>query len=118
MHRSITEPIRHKQSFDDRWGTVELGLITSWERGREKSAEEPRLAALAAAGQLPVLAWKGGVEKAIQKKVKYGVLNYLAMWQGLRGEDLNIDVEEEVTLTCTATGMTVVFTNDPAKFTE
>ncbi len=118
MHRSITEPIRHKQSFDDRWGTVELGLITSWERGREKSGEEPQLAALAVAGQLPILPWKGGVEQAIQKKMKYGALNYLAMWQGLRGEDLNIEVEEEVALTCTGTGMTVVFTNDPAKFSE
>lgn len=118
MYRSITEPIRREPSFDERWGTLDLGLTTSWERGREKSVEEPQLAALAVAGQLPVLPWKGGVEKAIQKKIKYGALNYLAMWQGLRGEDLNIDVENETALTCTATGMTVVFTNDPAKFSE
>ena len=61
--------------------------------------------------------WKGGVEKAIQKKLKYGVLNYLAMWQGLRGEDLNIDVEKELSLKCTATDMVVVFTSDLAKCT-
>lgn len=118
MYRSINEPIRQDTSFDDRWGTVDLGLITSWERGREKSIEEPELAELALAGQLPVLPWKGGVEKAIQKKLKYGVFNYLAMWQGLRGEDLNIDVEKETPLTCTATDMTVIFTNDLAKCTE
>ena len=118
MYRSISEPIRREPSFDERWGTLDLGLITSWERGREKRAEDSDLTAQAVAGQLPILPWKGGVEKAIQKKMKYGVFNYLAMWQGLRGEDLNIDVGEEVALTCTATGMTVVFTDDPAKFSE
>ncbi len=118
MHRSINEPIRPDPSFDDRWGTIDLGLITSWERGREKSLEEPELAAQARAGQLMVLPWKGGVEKAVQKKVKYGVFNYLAMWQGLRGEDLNIDVAKEIPLTCSATGMTVIFTIDITKCTE
>lgn len=118
MYRSINEPIRQDPSFDDRWGTVDLGLITSWERGREKSIEDPKLAELALVGQLPVLPWKGGVEKAIQKKLKYGVFNYLAMWQGLRGEDLNFDVEKEAPLTCTATDMTVIFTNDLTKCTE
>ena len=118
MYRSIADSIRLDPSFDSRWGTVDLGLITSWERGREKSVEETKLAEQALAGQLMVLPWKGGVEKAIQKKLKYGVFNYLAMWQGLRGEDLNIDVEKEVSLTCTATDMVVVFTGDLAKFTE
>ena len=49
---------------------------------------------------------------------KYGTLFYLAMWQGLRGEDLDIDLSEEIALNCTATGMTVVFTNDPSKYAE
>ena len=118
MYRSITDPIRLDPSFNERWGTADLGLITSWERGREKSVEEPKLAEQALAGQLMVLAWKGGVEKAIQKKLKYGVFEYLAMWQGLRGEDLNIDVEKETFLTCTATEMIVVFTSDLAKCIE
>ena len=117
MYRSIAHPIRLDPSFDERWGNVDIGLITSWERGREKSVEEPKLAEQALAGQLMVLPWKGGVEKAIQKKLKYGVLNYLAMWQGLRGEDLNIDVEKELSLKCTATDMVVVFTSDLAKCT-
>lgn len=118
MYRSITDPIRLDPSFDERWGNADLGLITSWERGREKSFEDPKLAEQALAGQLLVLPWKGGVEKAIQKKLKFGVFNYLAMWQGLRGEDLNINVEKETPLTCTATGMIVVFTGDLAKCTE
>lgn len=40
------------------------------------------------------------------------------MWQGLRGEDLNIDPTEEVVLKCTMTGMAVVFTGDMAKYAE
>jgi len=78
----------------------------------------PALAAQATGGQLVVLPWKGGVEKAIKKKQKFGTLFYLAMWQGLREEDLNIDSTEEITLNCTATGMAVVFTGDIAKYAE
>ena len=118
MYRSIADPIRPDPSFVDRWETIDCGLLTSWERGREKSVDEPKLAEQALAGQLMVLPWKGGVEKAIQKKIKYGVFNYLAMWQGLRGEDLNIDVDKETSLTCTATDMVVVFTSDLAKCAE
>lgn len=118
MYRSITDPIRLDPSFYERWGTVDLGLVTSWERGREKSVEEPKLAEQALAGRLLVLPWKGGVKKEIQKKIKFGVFNYLAMWQGLRGEDLNIDVEKETSLTCSATGKIVVFTGDLTKCTE
>lgn len=60
MYRSINEPIRSEPSFDERWGSIDLGLITSWERGRVKSMEQPKLAEQALAGQLIVLPWKGG----------------------------------------------------------
>jgi hypothetical protein len=118
IHRSITEPIRDGAKWDERWNAEDDGLIACWERGREKQLEDPALAAQAAVGQLVVLPWKGGVEKAIKKKQKFGTLFYLAMWQGLRGEDLNIDSTEEIKLSCTATGMAVVFTGDVAKYAE
>ena len=118
IHRLITEPIRENSKWEERWNGVDQGLIACWERGREKRTEDPTLAAQAREGQLVVLPWKGGVEKAIKKKQKYGTLSYLAMWQGLRGEDLNIDSREELVLTCSVTKMTVVFTNDPAKYAE
>ncbi|MSR59115.1 MAG: hypothetical protein EXS05_15965 [Planctomycetaceae bacterium] len=51
----------------------------------------------------------------LKKKQKYGSLYYLAMWQGLRGEDLNIDTGEEPVVQCTGTMMTVVFTSDVKK---
>lgn len=118
IHRSITEPIREGAKWDERWSAEDDGLIACWERGREKRIEAPALAAQAVDGQLVILPWKGGVEKAIKKKQKFGTLFYLAMWQGLRGDDLNIDSAEEIALNCTATGMTVVFTKDMAKYAE
>ncbi|MBK7676997.1 MAG: hypothetical protein IPJ27_20805 [Candidatus Accumulibacter sp.] len=118
IHRSIAEPIREGAKWEERWNAEDDGLIACWERGREKRLEDPALAAQAADGWLVVLPWKGGVEKAIKKKQKFGTLYYLAMWQGLRGEDLNIDTAEEIVLNCTATGMAVVFTGDMAKYAE
>lgn len=118
IHKSIAEPIRENAKWDERWNAADDGLIACWERGREKRLEDPVLAAQAVAGQLVVLPWKGGVDKAIKKKQKYGTLLYLAMWQGLRGEDLNIDLSTEVAMNCTVTAMTVVFTNDAVKYAE
>lgn len=118
IHRSIAEPVREDARWNDRWNAEDEGLVACWERGREKRLEDPALAARAVDGQLVVLPWKGGVEKATKKKQKYGTLFYLAMWQGLRGEDLDIDLSREITLNCTATGMTVVFTNDMSKYAE
>lgn len=80
--------------------------------------ELPNLAALAREGQLVELPWRGGVQKALKKTEKYGTYLYLAMWQGLRGEDLDVDVQWERTLTCSATGMRVLYTGDSSKYSE
>ena len=117
IHRSISEPIRADAMWTERWNGEDRGLIACWERGREKSSEDPLLAARAREGQLVVLPWKGGVEKRLKKK-KFGPLCYLAMWQGLRGDDLHVDLTEEVALTCTATEMTVTFTYDATQYAE
>lgn len=118
LQRSINEPIREDPNWTSRWEGLDKGLIACWERGREKGNEDPEAAALARKGQLVELPWKGGVLKAIKKKSKYGSLFYLAMWQGLRGEDLDIDTASEQSLECTATKMTVVYTADGAKYAE
>ncbi len=116
IQRSIAEPIRQSTDWNERWAGLDRRLITCWERGREKSLEDPDLAISAKEGQLVVLPWKGGVEKEIKKTQKFGTLYYLAMWQGLRGEDLDIDLSKELTRICTVTGMTVVFTDDLSKY--
>lgn len=116
IYRSINEPSRDGLSCVERWEGDDRGLITCWEVGREKREKEPDLAKRAERGELPVLGWKGGVEEKTQKGLKYGTLNYLAQWQGLRGEDLNIDISQEHEIICSKTGMRVIFTWDIKKY--
>jgi hypothetical protein len=73
------------------------------------AGEASALAEAARSGGLPVLPWRGGVEKAV-KTVKLGSVYYLAMWQGLRGEDLNVSLVDDATVTCSRTGTKVRFT--------
>ena len=120
INRSITEPIRKDVKWEKKWDDADQGLIACWERGREMSAVDPDLASQAINGQLVVLPWKGGVEKELKnkKKPKFGTLPYLAMWQGLRGEDLDIDLDDEPVLSCSKNKMTVIFTNNKDKYAE
>lgn len=111
IHRSIQEPIRAGLTWEEEWHATDKGLIISWERGREKALENPELATKCINNELPTLAWKGGVDKPI-KGEKFGSLFYLATWQGLRNEDLNIDLEQDVTLVCSKTNVKVIFTSN------
>jgi hypothetical protein len=95
---------------------TDKGLIACWEVGRGRSKKEPELAEQAKNGELPVLGWKGGIERKIKKKEKYGTLFYLAQWQGLRGDDLDVDLSQESELICSKTGMKVIFTGDLDKY--
>jgi hypothetical protein len=116
IFRSYKEPKREGLSWDERWKGCDKGLITCWEVGRELSQKNPRLAERARNGELPILGWKGGVGNKIKKKEKYGTLYYLAQWQGLRGEDLDIDLTIETELVCSRTGMKVIYTDDVKKY--
>jgi hypothetical protein len=116
VFRSINEPIREDLSWDERWRGEDKGLITCWETGRELRNKGSDLAIKAENGELPVLGWKGGVERKIIKGEKYGTLNYLAEWQGLRGEDLNIDLTKEIQMVCSKTGMHIIYTPDQKKY--
>ena len=109
IYRSIEEPNRKVLTWEELWKSADNGLIACWERGREKAIESPELSEYCKNGELPVLAWKGGVEKKVKVK-KYGSLFYLATWQGLRGEDLNINLIEDAQITCSKTGVKVTFT--------
>lgn len=118
IDRSLGEPIRTGLDWPTLWNSEDDGLIACWERGRERAGEDPGLAARAHAGELPILPWKGGHERATKLGWRYGTLKYLAMWQGLRGDHLSIDMEQELTVTCSATGMRTVFTPDWRKFLD
>lgn len=116
IHRSHNEPKREGLSWDQRWKGHDRGLITCWEVGRELREKRPELAELVEKGELPSLGWKGGVDKALKKKEKYGTLFYLAQWQGLCGQDLNINLGEETQVVCSRTGVKVIFTSDVEKY--
>ena len=108
--RSINEPIREGLSTRELWHAEDFGLIHCWERGRQLQKEKPELAEQAHAGRLPVLWWQGGVVKKLKNnQPKKGTLWYLAVWQGLRNQDLEIDTESGAVLTCTRFDQVVEF---------
>lgn len=121
IERSIEIPIRKFSSFEERWRGEDKGLITAWEVGREKAINNPELKKLALNDELPILGYVGGYEKKLTNvKSKYASFYYLAQWQGLRGDDLDIDFErdEEKFLICTKTQMKTIFTSDSKRFKQ
>lgn len=118
IFRSYQELPRKGLSWEEMWRGTDNGLITCWEVGRELSKKDLELAERARNGELPILGWKGGVDKVIKKKEKYGSLQYLAQWQGLRSEDLNIDLNDEIEIICSKTKMKVIYTADRSKYLE
>ena len=118
IHRSIGKPIRSEATFEEKWKGEDRGLITCWEVGRKLQKTKPDIAKRAKNNELPMLNWKGGVTEGLALTKKYGSLNYLAQWQGLRGEDLDIDTSQDVVLRCSATNVQVVFTEDISKLSQ
>lgn len=116
VYRRASEPIRTGLTTEERWLGSDHGVVAAWERGREIAGKSPEIADRVKAGQLPILPWKGGVERALKGKEKFGTLRYLAMWRGLRGEDLDIHLDKEYSLICSVTGQRVVYTGDLSKY--
>lgn len=115
IHRQHAEPERLGLNWSEVWEGADRGLIKTWETGRKLATQNPELEASAKADELPPLNWKGGVSKQLKKREKFGSLRYLAQWQGLRGQDLDIDLDAEVTLVCSKTKMAITFTPDSRK---
>jgi len=114
IYRSNQEPVRKELTWEQQWKGSDNGIIICWEVGRQKSNRYPDLAKN---GELPILEWTGGIGEKIKKK-KYGSLNYLAQWQGLRGEDLDINLSKEKEIICSTTGTKVIFTSDASKYSK
>ncbi|MBX8589288.1 hypothetical protein K5D56_07885 [Pseudomonas cichorii] len=115
LYRSICEPDREGLSWKQVWEERDRGLINCWEIGRRLARRDPQLAEQCRAGVLPVLNWKGGASRALKKMRKFGSLRYLAQWQGIRGDDLSVNLNAEISLTCTETGTVVTYTSDWSK---
>ena len=120
LFRSINTPIRKDLTWEESWKGDDAGLIYCWEKGVEMSFENPELAARAGQGELVKLHWTGGVYKKmvdpknekgeiINENIIEGTHNYLATLQGLRGIDLNINLDSKITLVCTKYNQKVVF---------
>ncbi|MBF6029443.1 hypothetical protein ICY20_16975 [Pseudomonas sp. P115] len=116
IHQDISTPHRPALSWRDGWDGGDKGLIKCWEVGRELATKRPDLEQACLKGELPTLGWKGGVSRSLKKLEKFGSLNYLAQWQGLRGENLDIDPAQNVVKTCSRTGMIVTFTPDKSQY--
>jgi hypothetical protein len=112
IHASISDPVRNEATWSDRWAGSDRGLITAWEVGRERAVRDPDLARRALQGELMELPWKGGIVEPLKSGWKFGALHYLAMWKGLRGEDLDLVMDEQIEVICSRTQMRVVFTGD------
>lgn len=118
IQRSFSEPDRQALSWEQIWQGPDRGLIKCWEIGRALARQDSDLAERCRSGALPPLHWKGGVSRALKKREKFGALQYLAQWQGLRGDDLSVDLEAELTMSCSTTGMLVTFTSDLTKLAD
>jgi hypothetical protein len=115
IQRSIALPVRTELTWHEAWASDDRGLMKCWENGRATAILKPELAGAARRGELPPLHWKGGIAGTPKMKKKYGCLFYLATWQGLRGDDLSLDLERDVPLVCSRTGIAVTFTADLSK---
>lgn len=106
---SIKNSIRKNPTPDEKWRGEDKGLILCWEEGRELSESQPKLAKRALKGELPMLSYKGGVKRHPKKKKKNGSFCYLAQLQGLRGEDLDINLQDTYVLKCSRSDVKVTY---------
>lgn len=114
---SLTSLPPHQPNWHERWEGPDKGLICAWLQGIDKARSDPAIASKAVKGELPVTAFKGGIDKPPKNidVVKVGALHYVAYWQGLRGEDLCIDQDAELMLTCSRTGVTFRYCTETSK---
>jgi len=129
---AIETPIRINTNPNELWRQEDKGIIKAWELGREWSVSYPVMSISAKKGILLELKretgdtingkpsyvrlFKGGFDKKQKEIFRFGSLHYYAMWLGLRGDDLDIDLEKEYPLVCSKTNMGVVYTLDSQKY--
>ena len=66
IFRLVEESSRNGLTWEELWKGSDNGVIACWESGRLKAKENPLLAEFCKNGELPILAWKGGVDKKIK----------------------------------------------------
>lgn len=91
IERSIREPFRENLTWKEAWEGPDEGIIFCWEKGCRERQERPEDAVRAQNGELINLDLRGTVTKKLKAEKKAGSFFYVAAWQGIRDEDLNID---------------------------
>ena len=76
IRRSFTEPDRKNLTWEETWKQEDRGLIKNYEVGRMLATTKPELVKKAKKGELPVLGYKGGVDKTLKKKEKIGQMKF------------------------------------------
>ena len=109
-------PNRSGMSPKEAWSGPDAGIIRAWEAGRDLAEKDEKVAQACLRGELPPLPYSGGYAKATKQGEAYAPMHYLAMWHGLRGEGLELNTENETSVTCAKTGMVVTFTTQPEKY--
>ncbi|WP_235810430.1 hypothetical protein [Pseudomonas syringae pv. coryli] len=116
IFRENDTPLRVGLTHAQIWDAEDEGIIQCWENGRELAITSPDLAKRCLENELPILSWKGGVSSNMKLRKKPGSFKYLAQWQGLRGEDLDIDRTKKYQLVCSLTKIVVTFTPNRSKY--
>ena len=116
IRRPNTVPIREESCPDILWRSEDKGLIHAWELGRREAVKSEELVNAVLKGELPPLLFKGGYKNQLDAKFQYGSLHYYCMLQGLKGSDLEVDLDKEYPLVCSRTGMGVVYTLNSTKY--
>ena len=87
IQRKISEPLRVNPDFEERWNGVDHGVITSWEKGRERrdSIEQQWIDMVEAAR----------TEEFPKTGLKKTTPHYTAQLQGMRNQDLDVEVWDD-----------------------
>lgn len=80
--------------------------------GNRKGPRRPLVGGESSCGRAAFDGLEGRHRKPIKAKTKIGSTFYLATWQGLRGESLDIELGRDVRMTCARTGITFTYTDD------
>ena len=113
----ISTALRTDTAPDVLWRGEDRGLIQAWEIGRRQAQKGGDFVERARRGELPASElFQGGYDERLKAAVQYGSLHYFCMWLGWRGEDLEVDTDQEYPLVCSRTQMGVVYTIDSKKF--
>ena len=115
----ISTALRTETAPDVLWRGEDKGLIQAWEIGRRQALKGGDLIERAKRGELPASdLFQGGYDERLNAAVQYGSMHYYCMWLGWRGQDLELETDDEYPVVCSKTRMGVVYTVSSEKYLQ